>query len=212
MTRTARTSPCATVAADVIVTGTLSQGGEQYNMAIEAIDVKTGDYIALARSQFPKTASVQTLWDAYIQTEPVTKGQQAGSGQNQDLSITDFPPYEDKFFRIQLKNCKRSDPGTVRCMFVLTNVQSGDNRVELISDRVDNGSFAVDQNSEIHLPESMVFVPSSTRIYNLFSNLPIQIISSYKLPVTLSKIPLLQIGLYHGNYWSVRWIDVPITR
>jgi hypothetical protein len=200
-------------AADVIVTGTLSQGGEQYNMAIEAIDVKTGDYIALARSQFPKTASVQTLWDTYIQTEPVAKGQQTEPGQGQDLSVTDFPPVEDKSFSLQIKNCKRSDPGLVKCVFILTNVQNKDNKVELLK-RDNRYSFTVDQNATIRLPDSIFFSPSNVEEYNLFPNLPIQVVSTYKIPANFNKFALVQVGFYasKSGYWTGRFADVPISR
>jgi hypothetical protein len=200
-------------AADVIVTGTLSQGGEQYNMAIEAIDVKTGDYIALARSQFPKTASVQTLWDTYIQTELTAKGQQTEPGQGQDLSVTDFPPYEDKNFRAQLKSCKRSDPGSVKCTFILTNVQKNDSRVELVNR--EGYSFVVDSSATIHLPSSISFHPSNSGDYNLFLDLPIQIIAIYKLPTNLNKLPVVQLRFFSyqtGDRWGARWADVPISR
>jgi hypothetical protein len=198
-------------AADVIVTGTLSQGGEQYNMAIEAIDVKTGDYVALARSQFPKTASVQTLWDTYIQTEPNAKGQRTDSNQGQDLSITDFPPVEDKNFRAQIRSCKRSDPGLVKCLFILTNLRDQDRNVELINDE-ENYSFVVDSNATIRAPESILFSPSNARKYSLFSNLPIQVIAIYKMPANVGKFSLMQFAFYSQGKWAARFSDVPISR
>jgi hypothetical protein len=204
-------------AADVIVTGTLSQGGEQYNMAIEAIDVKTGDYIALARSQFPKTASVQTLWDTYIQTEPAAKGQQAEPSQGQDLSITDFPPGEDKYFRIQLKSCKKGDQNLVKCIFVLTNLQQKDDTITLVKNRND-GSFTVDQNGTIYLPDSLDFSLAKTNQYKLFPNIPVQIVAVYRIPINLNKFSLVQIGFATQNLccnsveWSSRYSDVPISR
>lgn len=54
-------------AADVVVTGSISLSGEQFTVAVEAIDVKTGDSIALARSNFPKTASVQGTWETILE-------------------------------------------------------------------------------------------------------------------------------------------------
>jgi hypothetical protein len=54
-------------AADVIVTGSLSQIGDTYTAATEAIDVKTGASLGLSRATFPKTSSYQALWDSVVE-------------------------------------------------------------------------------------------------------------------------------------------------
>jgi hypothetical protein len=58
-------------AADVIVTGSLSQIGDTYTASTEAIDVKTGASLGLSRATFPKTSSYQALWDSVIEVPVV---------------------------------------------------------------------------------------------------------------------------------------------
>jgi hypothetical protein len=60
-------------AADVIVTGSLSQIGDTYTASTEAIDVKTGASLGLSRATFPKTSSYQALWDSVIEV-PMVQG------------------------------------------------------------------------------------------------------------------------------------------
>jgi hypothetical protein len=59
-------------AADVIVTGSLSQIGDSYTASVEAIDVKTGSSLVSWRSTFPKIASVQKLWDTVLEASRTT--------------------------------------------------------------------------------------------------------------------------------------------
>jgi hypothetical protein len=74
-------------AADVIVTGSLSQIGDTYTAATEAIDVKTGASLGLSRATFPKTSSYQALWDSVIEV-PVGASSNTRSVSNSTSETT----------------------------------------------------------------------------------------------------------------------------
>jgi enoyl-[acyl-carrier-protein] reductase (NADH) len=82
-------------AADVIVTGSLSQIGDTYTAATEAIDVKTGASIGLSRATFPKTSSYQALWDSVVEVPVVQVSATPDSG-TETVSTTALIPNPEK--------------------------------------------------------------------------------------------------------------------
>jgi hypothetical protein len=121
-------------AADVIVTGSLSQIGDNYTASVEAIDVSTGSSLVSSRSTFPKTASAQALWANILGVSGTMKpppGSQASSSEftlpAEPLS-TESGRYYGEQIRFYGCHGNKSDE-IVTCVFTL--VSNTDNTLDL---------------------------------------------------------------------------------
>lgn len=112
-------------AADVIVTGSLSQIGDSYTASVEAIDVKTGSSLVSSRSTFPKIASVQKLWDTVIEASRTTNPPPGSQGNSSEFTLPVQPVLEarviNNFHNLAVYGCfSNNKDEIVNCIVTMT--------------------------------------------------------------------------------------------
>ena len=190
--------------ADVIVTGSVSQIGDKYNVSVEALDAKTGETLETGRADFPKTSSVQALWDSVLErsgdkSETLNSTSTAATPAPTD----DLPFLETNGIKVQLEKCSRSNSTSVTCFYFVTNTKPQDQR-----GYTDDGTRAVTSDGNILKPEIFQFIPLGARETTLFQDIALRIAISYKISSIFTTISVLDLDLCEiGQY---RFRNIPI--
>lgn len=188
-------------AADVIVTGSLSQIGDSYTASVEAIDVKTGSSLVSSRSTFPKIASVQTLWDHVLEessaTNPITVSQ-TNSIDSQSNTLTKgystitLSTIKDNEHVIDFIGCIRVDSSSIKCGFWISNTGNND-RGHGFDPAL---SYAVDPFGRRVSADLVGFVYPGVKLSSngiIYPNVRVLIEAYFKISEDIKNLALIQI-------------------
>jgi hypothetical protein len=203
-------------AADVIVTGSLSQIGDSYTASIEAIDVKSGSSLGSSRSTFPKIASVQKLWDTVIEASRTTNPPPGAQGSSNTLTLPAQPVLESRrdeinfdpwtYGNLAAYGCFGSETSDdVNCIVTLT--MTNDREVDLAEYVKSKSFFLVDSfGRRYDAVNANWIVPGSEpkSKLTLYQKIAMRLDIRFTIPKAVQSLAIVQM-------FNVRWPGIEIT-
>jgi hypothetical protein len=197
-------------AADVIVTGSLSQIGDSYTASIEAIDVKSGSSLGSSRSTFPKIASVQKLWDTVLETSRTTNPPPGAQGNSSTLTLPAQPVLQGTFccssHQLAVYGCFNSETSD-EVICVVTFTAGGDTELDLANSTKNKEIYLVDAFGRRYDATGANWIlpgnePKSK--LTLYQNIPVRFDIRFTIPKAVQSVGLVQI-------FGARWPGIEIT-